>query len=127
MLTKQLLDPQSIAVIGGSNNIAKPCGKVLKNIIDGNYQVDLFVLNPKEDEVQGIKSYPSVQELPQTDLAILAIAAKFCPDTIRVLAEEKGTKAFIILSAGFSEENEEGAKSRKDWKIPSKFLLGRYS
>ena len=44
------------------------------------------------------------------DLAILAIAAKFCPQTVDVLARQKGTRAFIILSAGFHEESEEGAR-----------------
>jgi len=110
MITKQLLDPKSIVVVGGSDNIQKPGGKVLKNLIDGNFKGDLYVANPKEDEVQGIKSFKNPIDLPQVDMAILAIAAKFCPDTVRLLAEEKGTKAFIILSAGFSEENEEGAK-----------------
>ena len=110
MITKQLLFPKSIVVVGGSDNIQKPGGKVLKNLIDGNFKGNLYVANPKEDEVQGIKSYKNPADLPQVDLAILAIAAKFCPDTIRLLAEQKNTKAFIILSAGFSEENKEGAK-----------------
>ncbi|MFW5962753.1 MAG: acetate--CoA ligase family protein [Bacteroidota bacterium] len=114
MINKQLLNPQSIVVIGGSNNINKPGGKVLKNIIDGDFKGNLYVSNPKEDEVQGIKSYKDPNELPDVDLAILAIAAKLCPDTIRMLAEKKKTRAFIILSAGFSEESEEGAKLEQE-------------
>ena len=113
MITKQLLDPKSILVVGGSDNTQKPGGKVLKNLIDGNFKGDLYVTNPKEDEVQGVKSFKNPNDLPQVDMAILAIAAKFCPDTVRLLAEQKGTKAFIILSAGFSEENEEGARLEK--------------
>ena len=114
MITKQLLDPKSIVVVGGSDNIQKPGGKVLKNLIDGNFKGDLYVANPKEDEVQGVQCFKNPNDLPQVDMAILAIAAKFCPDTVRLLAEQKGTKAFIILSAGFSEENEEGAKLEKE-------------
>ncbi len=110
MITPQLLNPQSIVVVGGSNDINKPGGKVLKNLIDNNYSGELYVANPKMDEVQGIKSYKNPAELPQCDLAILAIAAKYCPMTVEMLAKEKQTRAFIILSAGFSEENEEGAK-----------------
>jgi len=60
--------------------------------------------------VQGIKSYRDVTELPRVDLAILAIAAKFCPQTVEILAKQKETRAFIILSAGFHEESEEGAR-----------------
>lgn len=114
MITKQLLDPKSIVVVGGSDNTQKPGGKVLKNLIDGNFKGDLYVTNPKEDKVQGIKSFRNQDDLPQVDMAILAIAAKFCPDTVKVLAERKNTKAFIILSAGFSEENDEGAKLEQE-------------
>ena len=110
MINKQLLNPRSIVVVGGSDDIHKPGGKVLKNLIDGQFGGELYVVNPKLDEVQGIKSYRDVKDLPEVDLAIMAIAAKFCPPTIDTLTKEKNTKAFIILSAGFSEENEEGAK-----------------
>jgi len=114
MIHQKLINPDSIVVVGGSNDIHKPGGKVLKNIIDNNFKGDLFVVNPKLDNVQGVKSYRDVNDLPQTDLAILAVAAKFCPSTIKTLAEEKNTRAFIILSAGFSEESEEGAKLEKE-------------
>src|SRR6056297_1529176 len=114
MITKQLLAPQSIVVVGGSDDIQKPGGKVLKNLIDGNFKGELYVVNPKLDEVQGIKSYRDINDLPEVDLAIMAIAAKYCPPTIDILTKKKKTRAFIILSAGFSEENEEGAKLEAD-------------
>ncbi|MFW5768236.1 MAG: CoA-binding protein, partial [Bacteroidota bacterium] len=110
MINEQLLKPKSIVVVGGSDDIQKPGGKVLKNLIDGDFQGDLYVSNPKLDMVQGVKSYRNIKDLPETDLAILAIASKFCYDTIKTLADEKNTRAFIILSAGFSEEGDEGAK-----------------
>lgn len=110
MINQQLLNPKSIVVVGGSDDVQKPGGKVLKNLLDGNFKGDLYVSNPKMEEVQGIKSFKDIKELPQVDCAIIAIAAKFCPMTVELLAKEKGTRAFIILSAGFSEENEEGAK-----------------
>jgi len=87
MITKQLLDPKSIVVVGGSDNIQKPGGKVLKNLIDGKFNGDLYVANPKEDEVQGVKSFKNPNDLPQVDMAILAIAAKFCPDVITFVNE----------------------------------------
>jgi acetyltransferase len=108
MITPQLTHPKSIVVVGGSNDIHKPGGKVLKNLIDGNFDGDLFVINPKEDEVQGIKSFRDPGQLPDVDLAIIAIAAKYTPETVEFLTNKKNTKAFIILSAGFSEESKEG-------------------
>ncbi len=110
MITSQLINPKSIVVVGGSNDTAKPGGKVLKNLIDQHFGGRLYVVNPKEDEIQGIKCHKTVEELPQCDLAILAIAAKYCPDTVEKLARDKQTHAFIILSAGFHEESAEGAK-----------------
>jgi len=109
MVTRQLIEPKSIAVIGGSNDITKPGGKVLKNLKDHRFNGELYVVNPKESEIQGLPCHPNVQSLPDTDLAILAIAAKFCPDTVEFLARERNTRAFIILSAGFHEESEAGA------------------
>jgi acetyltransferase len=110
MLAKELLDPRSIVVVGGSNNVHKPGGKVLKNLLDGSFAGDLHVVNPKETDVQGVPAVSSVGDLPQVDLAILAIAAKHCPEAVETLAREKGTRGFIVLSAGFSEESEAGAE-----------------
>ena len=110
MINKQLLQPESIVVIGGSNNVHKPGGAVVRNLLDGGYNGALRVLNPKEEEVQGIKTVHDVTALPSTDLAILVVAARFCPDYVEQLAAEKHTRAFIIISAGFSEETPEGAQ-----------------
>ena len=109
MINKQLLQPESIVVIGGSNNKHKPGGAVVRNLLDGGYVGALHIVNPKEDEVQGIKAFHDVKELPSTDLAILVVAAIFCPDYVDYLASEKNVRAFIIISAGFSEETHEGA------------------
>lgn len=108
MITPQLLHPNSIVVVGGSNDVRKPGGKVLKNIIDGGFGGALSVVNPKEAEVQGITAYPDAAALPQVDLAVIAIAAKYTLPVIETLAREKGTRAFIILSAGYSEESAAG-------------------
>lgn len=113
MINRQLLDPESIVIVGGSNDIRKPGGKVLKNIIDNGYSGSLYAANPKEDEVQGIKSYRDLNDLPDTDLAVLAVAARHCVPAMEILAKKKKTRAFIILSAGFAEESEEGAALEK--------------
>ncbi|MBQ3876972.1 MAG: acetate--CoA ligase family protein [Prevotella sp.] len=109
MINRQLLEPESIVVIGGSNNIHKPGGAVVRNLLSGGYQGVLRIVNPKEDEVQGIKAFHDAKEVPPTDLAILVVAAKFCPQYVEYLAAEKNVRAFIIISAGFSEETHEGA------------------
>lgn len=114
MINKQLLQPKSIAIIGASNNTSKPGGKIIKNLIDSGFEGELFAVNPNEDQVQGVPCFPSVDELPSVDLAVLAIPAKFCFDAVRILAEQNDTKAFIIISAGFGETNEDGKILEKE-------------
>ena len=109
MINEQLLNPRSIVVVGGSNNVHKPGGAIVRNIINGGFEGELSIVNPKEDEVQGIKACHDVKDLPQTDLAVLVVAAKYCPDYVDYLCCEKSVRAFVIISAGFSEETHEGA------------------
>ena len=113
MINQELIDPKSIVVVGGSNNTAKPGGNCIRNLLNGKYAGQLYVVNPKEDEVQGLKSYRHVSEIPDTDLAIIAIPASACLDTITILAEKKKVKAFIMYTAGFGEETEAGGLLEK--------------
>jgi len=100
-------------VVGASNHISKPGGKIFYNIRKGTFSGSLYAMNPKEESIQGMPAYRELKDLPETDLAILAIPASGCPDVVRQLAATKNTRAFIIISAGFAEENEEGAGIEK--------------
>ena len=108
MINEQLLRPKSIVIVGASNNIQKPGGKIVKNLLDHQFAGDLYAINPNEDRIQGIPCFAAVEELPSVDLAILAIPARFCHDVILQLIEGNDTRAFIIISAGFSETDEKG-------------------
>jgi acyl-CoA synthetase (NDP forming) len=114
MINDKLINPSSIVVVGGSEDLLKPGGKILKNIIDGGFSGDLFAVNPKQDCIQGVKSYRDIRDIPPVDLAILAIASKYCFGVVDILVKEKNTRAFIIISAGFSEAGEEGRKLEKE-------------
>ena len=114
MLNKKLINPESIAVIGASNNTGTPGGGVLKNLIETNYQGKLYAVNRKETAVQGIKCYRDVADLPQTDTAIIAVSARFVLEIVKVLAHSKNTKGFIIVSAGFSEMDARGKKLEQE-------------
>lgn len=108
MIAKELFKPKSIVVVGASNDISKPGGRVVKHLVDGKFKGPLYTVNPKEDSIQGLPCYHNVKDLPQVDLAVIAIAAKYAPEAVEVLTKEKGTKAIIIISAGFGEESHEG-------------------
>jgi acetate---CoA ligase (ADP-forming) len=113
MLNKQLLDPESILVVGASNNVAKPGGKLLKNLIEHEFKGKLYALNPNDSNVQGVATFNSIDDLPAIDLAILAIPAKVCPEVVEALARKKHVRAFIVVSGGFSEMGSEGALLEK--------------
>lgn len=113
MINDKLINPESIVVLGGSDDLFKPGGKIVKNIKDGNFRGRLYVVNPKQDIVQELKSYRNVEDIPDTDLAILCISYKLCLPAVEVLLREKKTRAFIIISAGFSEAGEEGREIEK--------------
>lgn len=109
----KLINPQSIVVVGGSDNILKPGGSVLHNLVSGSFDKDLYVVNSRGGTIQGVKAYKSIEDIPLTDLAIISIPAKQCIETVDYLANNKGVKAFIVFSAGFSEESEDGAIKEK--------------
>ena len=108
MISNALIEPRSIVIVGASNDVSKPGGKVLKNILDHSFDGEIFGVNPKEKSVQGQACFHSCEEVPNVDLAIIAIAAQYVEETIRVLALKKNCKAFIVFSSGFGEIGDEG-------------------
>ncbi|MCG9973241.1 acetate--CoA ligase family protein [Christiangramia crocea] len=114
MLHSKLIHPKSIVIVGGSDNIYSPGGRVLKNLLDHDFKGQLFVVNPKQKSVQGVTSYNDINDVPEVDLAIIAISAKYVLETVKVLTQHKNTKGFIIFSAGFSEKDENGEKLEKE-------------
>ena len=108
MLDK-LLTPASVAVIGASNDTKKPGGKIVSNILEKNYRGKLYLVNAKAGRIQGLDAVSSPAGLPEVpDLSYIATPARFVARAMADLAA-LGAKCVIILSAGFSEMNEEGA------------------
>ncbi len=114
MINEQLLRPKSIAIIGASTNTAKPGGKIVKNLLDHGFSGPVYGVNPKAPEIEGIRTFQKTEDLPETDLAILAIPAALCLEAVEVLATRKSTRAFIIISAGFGETSSEGKKLEQE-------------
>ncbi|MBF0442287.1 MAG: acetate--CoA ligase family protein [Oligoflexales bacterium] len=113
MLNEALINPKSILVVGGSNDKQKPGGAVLANILAGSYKGGLYALNPKEQIVQGVPCIKPNDEFPRIDLAIIAVSSQYVRENVEFLVS-KGVRAFIILSAGFSEMGDEGRRAEKE-------------
>ncbi|OAG28439.1 acetate--CoA ligase alpha subunit [Thermodesulfatator autotrophicus] len=102
--------PQAIAVIGASREPGKVGHDVLKNLLDYKFPGPVYPVNPKAQEILGLKAYPSINELPQgVDLAVVAVRAPLVPEVIS-LCGQKGIKGAVVLSSGFKETGREGAK-----------------
>jgi acetyltransferase len=103
-----LFNPQSVAIIGASADLAKASGLPLRNIANSKFTGKIYPINLRAKEIGGIACYPSVSALPEApDVAIFMIDAKL---TAEVMEEcgRKGVKSAIIGSAGFSEDGPEG-------------------
>jgi acetate---CoA ligase (ADP-forming) len=108
----RLLRPKSVAVVGASDRHGALGATLLNNLVQYEFAGDIYPVNPKRDELLGLKVYHSVEELPEgIDCAVLAIPRPFVLDTVRQLAERK-CGAVVIYSAGFSEAGEEGMRDQ---------------
>jgi len=116
MINNSLINPRHIVVIGASNDLHKPGGKILHNILSGTFRGEMHVINPHEEFVQGVQCFSNIESIAsnEIDLGILAISSKFCLDAVKKLIELKSTKAFIIISAGFSEKDQEGKELEEE-------------
>lgn len=111
---KYFFKPESVVIVGASEEAATFGTRYLQAIIDIGFKGQLYAVHYKGNETLGIKIYRSVLDLPEPpELACLCVSAKYAPDTLRDCLK-KGIRAAIILSAGFSEYNEEGRKLEKE-------------
>jgi acyl-CoA synthetase (NDP forming) len=107
---ERLFAPGSVAVIGAAESIEKIGGRALRVLLKHGYRGRVYPINPRLAEVAGLKSYASIAEVPEAvDLVIVAIPAVMVPGVVEQCAAA-GVKAAVILSSGFKETGEEGAR-----------------
>jgi len=113
MLDK-LFNPKSVAIIGASTKELSIGNVITKNLLKYDFKGSIYPINPKADEIRGIKAYPSILDTPgDVDVAHISIPSKFTPMAIDECGE-KGVKFVIINSAGFKEVGEEGEALEKE-------------
>jgi len=100
---RSVLNTRSLAVVGASNNMEKFGGMTMQTIIGGGYDGQLYPVNPKSDEIMGIKAYKRLMDIPDSvDAVVIIVPARFVAAILKEAAE-KGIKGAIILTAGFKE------------------------
>ncbi|HOW59583.1 MAG TPA: acetate--CoA ligase family protein [Candidatus Omnitrophota bacterium] len=113
---KALFEPQVIAVVGASRRTEAVGYAILKNLLQTGYKGRIYPVNPKADEILGVKCIPTVAEIPEAiDQAIFIIPGAAVPPELEACAK-KGAKAAIIISAGFREIGGEGIRLEKEVK-----------
>jgi acyl-CoA synthetase (NDP forming) len=109
-----VMAPDSVAIIGASDDIRKWGGSALRNIIDGGYTGTVYPVNPRGGAFFGVQAYPSLADLPQTpDLALVAVGGA----QVKAVLEDcgrRGVKAVVVLTAGFSETGADGAAQEQE-------------
>jgi len=107
---KNFLAPKSVAIIGASADLTKLGGMLVRNMIEAGFKGKLYPVNPRGGEIQGYKAYPSVLDIGEpVDLAVMAVRNDQVIPEIANLGKA-GIKVVSILTAGFKEVGEEGAK-----------------
>jgi acyl-CoA synthetase (NDP forming) len=110
-----LFRPKAVAVIGASSKDLSIGNRVIKNLIDFGFTGQIYPINPKADEIRGLKAYPSILDVPgAVDVVHMVIPAKFVPQAVEDCGR-KGVKHIIINSGGFSETGPEGLAIEKDF------------
>ncbi|MEM3329534.1 MAG: acetate--CoA ligase family protein [Saccharolobus sp.] len=114
-----LFKPSSIAVIGASRNREKIGNVVFRNV-RSTFRGKVYPINNKAEEIDGIKSFKSIKEVKDNvDLAIIAIPRDSVPQVMEELGESN-VKAAIIITSGFREVGDEGAKLEEEVKSIAK-------
>lgn len=110
-----LFKPRAVALVGASTKELSIGNVIIRNLQRYGYKGEIYPVNAKADEVCGIKAYQSLKEIPgEVDLAHIIIPSKFVPQAIEECGQ-KGVKAVIINSAGFSEMGDEGARLQTEF------------
>jgi len=107
-----LLAPRSVAVLGASSDPTRIGGRPIAYMRTQGFAGGLYPVNPNRTEIQGLKAYPTVADLPETpDVAIVAVPAELAAPAIEDLAK-RGVKAVVMFTAGFAEMDEAGAAAQ---------------
>jgi len=111
---KNVFNPRSVAVIGASEVPGKASERRTRSLIEGGYEGNIYLINPKRSELFGRKAYPSITEIDgEVDLVMIVVAPRFLTSAVAD-SVKMGAKGIIIITAGLGESGEEGKKIEAD-------------
>jgi acetyltransferase len=111
-----LFSPNSVAVIGATGRPGTVGRTVLENLLHGRFQSKVYAINPKREEVLGLKAYKSIRDIPHAvDLVVIATPAVTVPQLIAECVDA-GARSAVVISAGFKERGAEGVALERQIK-----------
>ncbi len=114
MSLKSFFGPKSVAIVGASRQKGKVGYEILTNLVAGGYPGKIFPINPKADEIEGLKCYPDLTSIGETpELVIIIVPAQFVAGVLEECAKVR-VKSAIIITAGFKEVGPEGKKLEEE-------------
>lgn len=106
-------NPGSVAIVGASSNFAKIGGRPVHNMKISGYGGRVYPVNPGAAEIQGLPAFPAVGDIPgPVDMAVIVVPMPFVEPALTACID-KGVKAAIVLSSGFAEISEDGARVQR--------------
>ncbi len=111
---KPLFDPRSVAFLGASSDPRKWGFRILFNLINGGFPGRIYPVNPKQEEILGLRVYKNVGDIPEIpDLAVIVVPPQSVPHVVKECVD-KGMKAGVVVTAGFAEVGEAGEKLQRE-------------
>jgi acyl-CoA synthetase (NDP forming) len=106
----KFFEPSSLALLGASSDPSKWGYQILWNILRGGFKGRIYPVNPTRTEIQGVKVYPHIADIPETpDLAVIVVPPLSISEAIRDCVD-KNIKAGVVITAGFAEIGRKGAE-----------------
>ncbi len=114
MSLQTFFNPKSVAIIGASRQKGKVGYEILVNLVAGGYPGKIYPINPKADEIEGIKVYPDLASIGETpELVVIIVPAQFVAGMLEECAKVN-VKSVVIITAGFKEVGPEGKKLEEE-------------
>lgn len=115
-LLETALNPRSVAIIGASENIHKIGGRPILFMKRFGFKGTIYPINPTRDQVQGLKSYPSLRELPEApEMVLIVVAGQAAVDAVEECAE-RGVKTVVVIASGYGEIDQVGRDIQARWR-----------
>jgi acetyl coenzyme A synthetase (ADP forming)-like protein len=108
------LAPRSVAVIGASSRAGSVGNQVVRNLLESDFNGPVYAVNPRPGTIESLPAYASIEDVPDpVELAVIAVPAAAVVEVARACGR-RGVRALLVLSAGFAEVGEEGARRQRE-------------